>query len=109
MINEEYRNENIYKIDELLTNNGIDPSSVIDYYTDALSGVALRVSEDQLRSIRNDRNVAFVEQDRVISIPGDVVESEDDGGLRAQTLPCGITNAGGAGDGSASTKVDLDR
>lgn len=116
MINEAYRNENIYKIDELLQSNGIDPSAVLDYYTDALSGVALRVSEDQLSSIRNDRNVAFVEQDRVISIPGDVVESVEDGGLRAQTLPCGITNAGGAGNGSTSTKwiwivdtgIDLD-
>ena len=104
LINEGYRIENIFKIDELLLSYGIDPSSVIDYYTDAISGVSLRVTEEKLRAIRNDKNVSFVEQDKTITLPNDVVESVDGGDLRAQTTPCGITNAGGSADGSASTK-----
>lgn len=104
IINENYKRENLFKIDDLLLSYGIDPSAVMEYYTDALSGVALRVTEDQVSRIRYDRNVAFVEQDKIITLPNDIIESEEEGGLRAQTTPCGITNAGGSADGSASTK-----
>ncbi|MBK8722495.1 MAG: protease inhibitor I9 family protein [Saprospiraceae bacterium] len=104
LINEGYRKENIFKIDELLLSYGIDPSSVIDYYTDAISGVSLRVTEEKLSALRYDKNVSFVEQDKTITLPNDVVESIDGGDLRAQSTPCGITNAGGSADGSASTK-----
>ncbi len=103
-MNEEYREQGIRIINQWLADNGISEDAVIDYYTDAVAGVALRIPESVANSLVRSREVSLVEQDREISLPpNEFVESEDNG-LRAQTTPCGITQAGGSADGSASTK-----
>jgi hypothetical protein len=100
-----------------LTKNGITSREILYTYTAAIVGVAIHVSEDKFEKLSVLPEVKGIEHDRVEYIPNHKVESIDnaDVGSRAQTTPCGITNAGGATTGNASrwlwivdSGIDLD-
>lgn len=57
----------------------------LDSYRYALSGVALRIAEEQLDTVRNDPRVAFVSEDREVSIARHNTIT-----AQAQSLPTGI-------------------
>lgn len=103
------------KVHQVLKHSGIPFSQITDYYSEALYGIAIKLDKTQLGLLLKNPMVEFIEQDMEISLPEITIE---DSGIksRAQTLPCGITNAGGSADGSTSTKwiwiadtgIDLD-
>ncbi len=98
-----------------LNSLSIDPSQVLYSYSAAMLGFTAQLSEDELSKVLKSPLVDIVEQDSEVRLPDFTVESVL-GGLRAQSTPCGITNAGGSADGSASnlwiwivdTGIDLD-
>lgn len=103
------------KILELVQPMGIAQDAIIDVYAELFQGFAAKLTQAQLDALLVHPAVKMIEQDMVVSLPDYVLEFETPG-LRAQTTPCGITNAGGSVDGSASSKwiwildtgIDLD-
>jgi len=103
------------QVNLLLQSLDIPSSQVLDYYTEIFYGISLKLDNDQLKRLLKSPSVQLVEQDMEVKLPDFTIEP--DGILsRAQTTPCGITNAGGSADGSSSTKwiwivdtgIDLD-
>lgn len=80
-----------------LFNNDIAAEEIKQTYTAAIVGAAVKISPDKYRKLLQNKDLASIELDRMEYIPNVLVESvERPGeGLRAQTTPCGITNAGG--------------
>ncbi len=74
----------------------ISEEQILQIYTAAITGVALKLSDEQYELIRRDGAVASIEYDRMEKLPDFQVESiERNPDARAQFTPCGITNAGG--------------
>ncbi|GAA3515192.1 hypothetical protein GCM10022393_31460 [Aquimarina addita] len=94
----------IKKMNTILLDNDLDESKVLDYYTTKISGMAIKLSDDEFQKLSKDGNVASVEYDRVVELPKFEVEQiipPSDGSQKmAQQTPCGISSAGGAADGT---------
>jgi subtilisin family serine protease len=106
------KNMNITEsVNSLLTQNGISPTAVQNIYQHSVTGFTARMSAEDAMTVREHSSVAYVEQDRVVTLarPGG-----GGGGLPAQTTPWGITRVGGAGNGVGKvawiidTGIDLD-
>ena len=85
-------------LDEWLNKMGIEPNEVLHKYTSAIVGVAIKVTPQKFEKIKSSNDIRSLEHDRMDYIPKYKVEEvfRQGEGPRAQTTPCGITNAGGA-------------
>lgn len=94
----EYGKQVEEQINAYLTSEGIELSAVLAYYTAVQSGVAIRLSDEDFERMKKSSMLTSLEYDRVVELPPfqveEIVPAED--APRAQTTPCGITNAGGA-------------
>lgn len=110
------------KTSEVLKMEGIQSAEVLQVYSSAISGVALKMSKDDAIKLGESNDVAYVEQDRLVALappcgtpnggPCDDPGSGD-GGASSQETPYGITrvNGGVASTGVAwiiDTGIDLD-
>jgi subtilisin family serine protease len=100
---ENYRNQMITSMQAFMKEKNINQNDVIYYYTSTVTGFAATMSADAAEKLRHDSRVVAVENDREEKLPEYTIESVEEGSSRAQTTPCGITNAGGAVDGSTKT------
>jgi hypothetical protein len=106
------------EIQQWLGRKGIGRQEVLFLYTSLRAGLAVRLTSSQLDQLRKDPVLDLLEYDRVESLPDYSIESVDDPTAvadRAQTLPCGITNAGGYSEAQTArwiwiidTGIDLD-
>jgi subtilisin family serine protease len=103
------------EINTWLAKYGITEDQVVARYTTLQAGVALNIPKELYNRVSKDAAVASLEHDRYEQLPPFTVESVDQGSNRAQTTPCGITNAGGSGTVSTTrwiwivdTGIDLD-
>lgn len=106
------------KIDDFLQAEGIISSSVLFKYTAIQAGVALKLTKEEYERLSVNPAFEAVEYDRVETLPPFNVESivqPSELEARAQTTPCGISNAGGAANAGTSrwiwvvdTGIDLD-
>ncbi|MCX2836684.1 S8 family serine peptidase [Salinimicrobium sp. MT39] len=115
------------KTQEVLSVNAVDGAEIVQVYSAAISGVALKMSKDAALKLSKSKDVAYVEQDRIVALappcgtpnggpcddPGD--GGGDDGGTSAQETPYGISRVNGGvtytGSGVAwviDTGIDLD-
>lgn len=92
------------------------PESVVNaYYSEIFYGIAATLTKVQLNRLIRHSSVEMIECDMEVHLP-DFKIDPGPGGLRAQTTPCGISNAAGPKDGSGSSKwiwivdtgIDLD-
>ncbi len=93
----------IQKMNKILFNSDVDQSKVMSYYTTAISGMALKLEDDEFQKLSKDPNVASIEYNREIKLPKFQVEEvfQADGSAKmSQQTPCGITRAGGAANGA---------
>lgn len=103
-------------LDLWLSRYDLGQDEVMIKYTAAIVGAALKISDDKYEQIRQDKDVISIEHDRIEKLPNVIVESIDrEGQSRAQTTPCGITNAGGFANAGTSrwiwiidSGIDLD-
>lgn len=98
----------------VLAESDIADAEILNIYGDALNGATLRLTDSQAAALAKNKNVAYVEKDRVIKLapPG------SDGDVEAsstQETPYGITRVNGVtgytGSGVAwviDTGIDLD-
>ncbi len=99
--------ESLNKMNTILSAQKLDLSNVIDYYTNLFSGVAIKLTNEELYELSKDPLVESIEYDIAIETPtidtdsiiGDIF-SQIHG--KPQTTPCGINAVGGNLDGSNS-------
>lgn len=103
------------QIDAFLIEQGISPEAVLYRYTAMQAGVALRIDAATYERLQRQPVFESVEHDRRVTLPPFTVNSVNEGVGRAQTTPCGVSNAGGAaiaGDSRwiwvVDTGIDLD-
>jgi len=111
------------QIDDMLSKHKIDKTAVKSRYKNALGGFAASLSDQQLKSLQNDKEIKYIEQDRIVMLsPPSATDSFwciyfgincDTGGGDPQETPYGIDRVGGAVASSGTawiidTGVDLD-
>ncbi len=93
----------IKSMNAILSDYNVDQSKVLDYYTTEISGMAIKLGEEEYRKLSSDPNVAAIEFDRRVRLPKVEVKdvtTDEVSQKMAQETPCGISNAGGSVDGS---------
>ncbi|SHJ63973.1 S8 family serine peptidase [Aquimarina spongiae] len=107
------------QINTILTDNNVDQSKVIDYYTTKISGIAVKLNDSEFKQLSKDPSVIGIEFDRVVQLPKFEVEEAITGDAAVkmpQQTPCGISRAGGAANGAGKDQwiwvidsgIDLD-
>ncbi|MGB5025895.1 MAG: S8 family serine peptidase [Saprospiraceae bacterium] len=103
------------KLTDILQDCDIPVSAVSAYYSEIFYGIAATLNKTQLNRLIHHSSVEMIESDMEVHLP-DITIDPGPTGMRAQTTPCGITNAAGPMDGSGSSKwiwivdtgIDLD-
>ena len=93
----------IKSMNAILSDYDVDQSKVLNYYTTKISGMAIKLGEEEYKRLSSDPNVAGIEFDRRVQSPKVEVKDVITGDVSqkmAQETPCGISNAGGSVDGS---------
>lgn len=116
------------KTREVLTMNNIANAEILQVYSSALSGAALKLTDSEVAKLRDDKQIAFIEQDQIVALAppcgtpnGGPCDPDDGGGddgggdTGSQDTPYGITRVNGVasytGSGVAwilDTGIDLD-
>lgn len=96
--------------ERVLADNSVQGFKIEQTFGQAVAGIAVRLSEGQVESLRRDPRVAYIEPDRVVTLgkPG-----TGGGGSAGQEVPYGISRVGyGSGAGKTAwvidTGIDLD-
>lgn len=105
----------IEQLNAFLLDQSINPKNVMAYYTAAITGFAIKLTETEFETLSNSNKIASLEYNRVNELPGYEVHSVSEGTPRAQVVPCGVIQAGGSADGSkkgfiwiVDSGIDLD-
>ena len=108
---------------KLMSDNGIK-GEILNVYSKTINGAALKLSHSDVESLRNSKEVSYIEEDRLVTLappcgtpkggPCDG-DGDDGGGSASQETPYGITRVNGGvsytGSGVAwviDTGIDLD-
>lgn len=94
------------KTQEVLSMNQVDGAEIVNVYSAALSAVTLRMSKSAALKLSQSKDVAYVEQDRIIALAPpcgtkngepcpDEGGGDTGGGSGSQTTPYGITRVNG--------------
>jgi hypothetical protein len=88
---------------EVISEEGITPSSVKDKFEGAIKGFSAKLTPEQLEALRQNKNVKSIEQDRVMTLsdPSSAVAQP------AQTVNWGASRVG-YGDGTGKTAWVID-
>ena len=98
----------------LINERSISPREITQTYVKTINGVAMQLSDQEVEKLRQDKRIAYIEQDQMFHVtmggpPG------GGGGDPTQTTPWGVTRVGGAMDGTNAGKawiidsgIDLD-
>lgn len=103
------------KAQELLRMNSINDAQILHVYGAALSGATIKMSKDQAALLRNSNEVAYIEQDQIVSLGKPSWAGGGDTGATGEEKPYGITNVNGGVTYTGSnvvwvvdTGIDLD-
>jgi hypothetical protein len=90
-------------IDEMTAEGQINPQDVGQKFEGAIKGFTGKLSKEQLDELRNNPNVASIEQDRVITLSNNATPLAQP----TQTIPWGVARVG-YGDGTGKTAWVID-
>lgn len=116
------------KTQQVLAANKIASAEILQVYSSALSGAAVKLSASDVAKLRADKQIAFIEQDQIVALappcgtpnggpcdPGDGDDGGGDGETGSQETPYGITRVNGVTSYTGSnvawildTGIDLD-
>lgn len=95
--------------------NSISDAQILHVYGAALSGATIKMSKDQAALLRNSNEVAYIEQDQIVSLGKPSWAGGGDTGATGEEKPYGITNVNGGVTYTGSnvvwvvdTGIDLD-
>lgn len=101
------RTQNISKIKSIYDKSGVAKAKVVHEFSDASVGFSAKLTNDEVEKIKKNPEVAGVYQDYKISLDAGSSASAGASDLTTaasgQTLPCGISKAGGPVDGSTKS------
>lgn len=90
---------------QILADAKISDAEIVSVYSRSLNGATLKLTKDQVEILRNKKEVAYVEQDRIVTFappcgtpsggPCDGDGGGDNGGSSSQDTPYGITRVNG--------------
>lgn len=89
-------------LDKWLAKYELEESQIVQRFTTLQVGVAVNVDVATYNKLSQDAAVLSIEHDRMENLPPYQLGNIDRGSSRAQTTPCGITNAGGSAPGNGS-------
>ncbi len=87
-------------MDELFKEWGIDKDKILEIYTEAISGFAADLTEEEVSKLLSDKRVLSLTEDQVVEL--EMPKFEAVGMPKPQTKPCGITRHNGPGTGPSS-------
>lgn len=110
---------------QIITNASIAEANVVHKYNNTIAGFTAQLNDDQLKKLREDENVKYIEEDKLVTLappgscspwPGCKDDSDDGGGGdTTQETPYGITRVNGGATYTGSnvawiidTGIDLD-
>ena len=116
------------KTQQVLAANKIATAEILQVYSSALSGAAVKLSASDVAKLRADKQIAFIEQDQIVALappcgspnggpcdPGDGDDGGGSGDTGSQETPYGITRVNGVASYTGSnvawvldTGIDLD-
>ena len=103
------------KAQQLLNVNSFDDAEILQVYDAALSGAAIKMTKDQAALLRNNSEVAYIEQDQIVSLGKPSWAGGGGGETTGEEKPYGISNVNGGvtytGNGVVwviDTGIDLD-
>ena len=102
------------KTKDLFTRNNIAGAEVLHVYSSAVSGVAVKLSVDEATRLKNDKEVVFMEPDRIVTLGKPTWAGGGGSTSSGQEKPYGILRVnGGAGTPTGrawiiDTGIDLD-
>lgn len=107
-----------HKISAVMDRHQIKDDAIKSRYTHAIGGFTAKLDQNQLANLRNDDDVDYIEQDRIVMLsPPHATESFwciyfgigcDTSGGQAQETPYGVTRVGGPADGAGLTAWVID-
>ena len=102
---------------KVLKRNQIGDKVIMHAYAKTIQGASLQLTDQEVSILRKDKNIAYIEQDQIVSVTmgGPPGGGGGGGGSAAQVTPYGITRIGGAIDGTSAgtawiidSGIDLD-
>lgn len=116
------------KTREILSANKVSSAEIVSVYSAAISGATVKLGPDDLQKLKNDKQIAFIEQDRIVALAppcgtpnGGPCDPDDGGGDdggndgSGQETPYGIARVNGVSSYSGSnvawvldSGIDLD-
>lgn len=102
------------KTQDIFSRNDIAGAEVLHVYSSAVTGVAVKLSAEEASRLQNDKEIVFMEPDRIVSLGKPSWAGGDGSTSTGQETPYGITRVnGGAGTATGrawvlDSGVDLD-
>ncbi len=99
---------------QTLAKSNIPTEKLGHVYSTALKGFSVELSEKELKTLKKDTNIDYIEQDQIVTVAMGGPPGGGDGGGGGQVTPWGITRVGGAMDGTGKrawiidSGIDLD-
>jgi len=91
------------KIDEIFQSKGFQKPTLIQVFSQTINGVALNLSDRELGALKADSRIAYIEQDRIITLaPPKAAGKPGGGGTSPQETPWGIARVNGVSNYSGS-------
>lgn len=94
----------------LFSDNRIPVKPIEQVYVNAVKGISLALTENEVKLLLNDKRVAYIEQDQTVSVSmgGPPGGGGGGGGSETQQTPWGITRVNGGVDGTGKIAYILD-
>ncbi len=101
-------------VKKTLVDNNISKDKMGHVYGTVLSGFSAKLTENEVQTLRNNPDIAYIEQDQIFTVAMGGPPGGGGGGGGGQTIPWGITRVGGSSDGTGlrawiiDSGIDLD-
>jgi len=104
-LNSNTRTNNLSKVREVSAKSHVKSSSILTEYADVIVGFSAKLSDDELKSLKTNPDVAGIYTDYEIKLAATDISDEciEETAMATQTTTCAITKAGGATDGTTKT------
>ncbi len=90
---------------EMLRENRVGEKTIVHSFGHATKGFVVQLSLDELKELKRDERVAYIEEDQVVALKRpDKGGGGSSGGPDPQVTPWGVTAVGGFGNGATSGK-----
>lgn len=95
-------------VQALLSDNRMSSRPIDHTFVNAIKGVSLQLSNDEIQELLKDDRISYIEQDQIITVQMGGPPGGGGGGNDPQQTPWGITRVNGGVDGTGKTAYIID-